>query len=247
MTTLIRHPKKLALVVVLVALIVNQGPTHARVLTQAEVIRRTATAPMLDGNCTDYDPSSVLPMLDDKERKVADVFWVHNADMLFVCVRAMPGLLYERWIAVYLDPDGDADTHRYAQSDDWRLNAPFIDGSPWNDVGDGTGKYVKVSSRSYWQAKTSINAQAESAEFAISLQPLRLGECGKLFGIAVAYHWVRAAGEDYFVPNATVYNQPNTWMPVTLERAFCPADLVHKQYVPLFAWPSAKPNSTPQP
>jgi len=209
--------------------------TRAKDLANPIVIARTANMLVVDGNCADYDPASALNMVDDNHQKVADVFLVHNADQLFVCVRATPGTLYEHWIEVYLDPNNDGALFNYAQPDDWGLRVQIINAAPSNESGDGHGQYLAIPLVNVWQGQASITAQSETAEFGIAVRPWQLGECGQPFGLAVFYHWGRAVGDDYAVPITATYNQPRTWMTATLQQALCPAELVNKTYVPFFS------------
>lgn len=205
---------------------------HANALAGPIVITRTTTAHAVDGNCADYAPASALPMVDGNNQPVADVFLVHNIDNLFVCVRAIPGQLYEHWIEVYLDPNGDGTTYTYAQPNDWGLRLQVINTTASNEVGNGQGQYLAMPMVDDWQGQATTTAQSESAEFGIAVRPWQLGECGQPFGLAVFYHWNRAVGDDAALPSTAAYNQPSTWITATLQHALCPAELVNKTYLP---------------
>lgn len=209
--------------------------TRAKNLVNPIVIARTTNTLGVDGNCADYDPASALLMVDANQNKIADVFLVHNIDKLFVCVRAIPGQLYEHWIEVYLDPNGDGAAFTYAQPNDWGLRVQVVNAAPSNEVGDGQGQYLTMPLVADWQGQATSTAQSETAEFGIAVRPWQLGECGRPFGLAVFYHWGRAVGDDASVPITATYNQPSTWMTATLQHALCPAELVNKTYVPFLS------------
>lgn len=68
-----------------------------------------------------------------------------------------------------------------------------------------------------------VTGQSESIEYSIEIGRFKLGECGKLFGIAAYHHWISAVGNDYGFPSNQWFDQPGTWEPAQLDGlAPCP-------------------------
>ncbi len=184
----------------------------------------------LDGNCVDFDNNSVITWSENGQMSKA--FFAHDRDALLVCIQTPVGQLYERWIGVYLSTQIDAQSHEFAQRDDWSLHVNMPLGHTQTQVGDGIGNYQNAIA--VWQGQRTLGEGQEAAEFRLPLYGLHIGECGRPFRIAVAHQWVNAVAEDYFWPDDAAFNKPATWTVATMTNTLCPENLTQRLFVPLF-------------
>ncbi len=214
----------------LLSLMLILGRPHASQI----LIPPVQQAPAIDGQCNDFDEAMGVTFTE--KGHTMRIFMAHDRDALFVCMQAPKGLLYERWIGIYLDPQGDGSDHTFAQSDDWSLHVNLSPGRLDSFVGNGQGNYVQTAAPTVLQSQRVIGTDMESAEFRIPMYGLHLGECNRPFGMAVAHQWVNAVADDYFWPAGAEYNQPASWMQMTMTNTLCPADLNKQIYFPMFLY-----------
>ena len=145
------------------------------------------------------------------------VYLKHDANNLYVCMIGMFGGDERRLGSVYLDTDNGKE--KYAEADDYALQATILTGVNKSYIGTGVHNGYVPLALPGWLAKTSTG-NFDLAEYSIPLQ-LTGGLCGKPFGLSVFHLWVTQPGDDYGWPAGSVFDQPQTWQEVTLQNAPC--------------------------
>jgi uncharacterized repeat protein (TIGR01451 family) len=204
----------------------NNSPGTARLASTSPLdvnllnIPFSATAPKVDGQCTEYATGASQAFIDGNGMN-ANVYLEYSGAFLYVCLQAQPGTFDQRYAEVYLDPQGDGSSYMYAKKDDYGFHLGIKDGTKNSYQGNGAGGYtLDASLDSLWQGAVTASATGESAEFALDVGRWFIQPC-KLFGIAVYHQSFAAAGDDYGWPSNHDYNQPKTWQLARLDDGTC--------------------------
>lgn len=188
---------------------------------QASLVIPQARNPVVvDGRCDPASPEYSDALLETFMYPTGfqgRVYLKHDANNLYICLIGMLGRDERRSASVYLDTDNGKE--KYAEADDYALQATILTGANRSYIGTGVHNGYVPTVLPGWLAKTSTG-NFDTAEYAIPLQ-LTGGLCGKPFGLSVFHLWVTQPGDDYGWPAGSIFDQPQTWQEVTLQNAPC--------------------------
>ena len=153
-----------------------------------------------------------------------NMYLLHDANSLYVCIISPMGTYPTRFDSLYLDPQGDGTTYTYAQQDDFSLRLDYA--SPTGKTtfrGNGLiGGWQDSSSsdNSLWSG-AATTGKTDVAEYELPLANFGLNVCSTIFGLAGYHHHFAFSGDDYGWPSNKYYDQPGTWQPLVLGSPTC--------------------------
>jgi len=174
----------------------------------------------LDGSCDEYADAAVQTFADANAS--GRVYLQHDFNQLYVCIEAQPGTFAERFMSVYLDPQGDGSSYTFARQDDYSLRVGIAGNNTTSLRGSGVanGYIADASIDPFWSAVADVSANGETAEYSITPGRFFINDC-RIFGIAAYHHWVSAVGDDYGWPSNQFFDQPRSWQLATLDSPVC--------------------------
>ena len=190
------------------------GPTLAIPLSQ--------TTPKIDGLCTDYD-AAVKETFADGGGSTGTVSVQHDGNYIYVCMQGAAGSNKERFGSLYLDPQGDGSSYQFAAKDDYalRVGIPGTSMTSYNGSNVANGYTVNNVIPGFWDGAAATTPNFDAVEYRVSIGRFKLGDCGKLFGIAAYHQWFATTGDDYGWPSNQYFDQPRTWRLATLANGPC--------------------------
>jgi hypothetical protein len=198
----------------------------ASLLTIPEVAAGTSS-PKANGDCspTEYTGALVVGFTDGPGGTGSgQVFLIHDANYLYMCIVSPVGTDPARFDSLYLDPQGDGTTYTYAKENDFSLRLDFgVPSSKSTFRGNGLiGGWQDSSAadNSLWDGRASTG-NFDMAEYSLPLANFNISVCNTIFGLAGYHHWFSYTGDDYAWPSSKYYDQPGTWQPVVLGSATC--------------------------
>jgi hypothetical protein len=106
------------------------------------------TAPKPNGECdqSEYAGGLFVTFADGPSGGgIGEVYLIHTATQLYVCITSPTGSYPTRFDALYLDPQGNGTTYTYAQQDDYSLRLNYTAGKS-TFIGNGLqGGWTDVS------------------------------------------------------------------------------------------------------
>lgn len=183
------------------------------------------TAPKPNGECdqSEYAGGLFVTFADGPAGGgIGEVYLIHTATQLYVCITSPTGSYPTRFDSLYLDPQGNGTTYTYAQQDDYSLRLNYTAGKS-TFVGNGLqGGWTDVSGadNTLWTGSSSTGTH-DVAEYALPLATFDLSVCSTIFGLAGYHHHFAFSGNDYGWPSAKWYDQPGTWQPLVLGSDSC--------------------------
>ena len=100
----------------------------------------TAGGIKIDGDCTDSGYTGALAeTFTDGNGKPATVYLTANADLLYICMVAQPGVFDTRFGRVYLDPQGDGSGYVFADKGDDAFQVDITGKVQSSFIGGGGG------------------------------------------------------------------------------------------------------------
>ncbi len=188
---------------------------------------------VVNGSCDttgEYSKAQVETFIDGNG-KLATVYLIATADMLYVCMHAQQGVFPTRFGRVYLDPQGDGSNYVYAnQGDDaFQVNIPGQNRSSYTGNSNPNGWTLTPGRDGFWSGIATTSADAtETVEYGLQRGALGFGNNCSIFGLSVFHNSFNSAGDDYSWPVGSIFDQPRTWQLARIPSGNCPtADIAY--------------------